>query len=240
MNPTRSCRGLHSTLLVGWVPLHSMSSSGDAAQSGQHSSDQSAHLSQPGKAAGSEAALAAAIRTVEAAAGDPRPGLSLDIFLFLTRMMPVFTVDLWITDKAGRVLLTWRDDPYFGQGWHVPGSVVRFQERIEHRLHVCAEDELGARIEYDPTPMTLVEEIQEGVRLRGHNVSAAYRCRLLTPPDPARAYPADPLAPSANAPRPKPDQWAWFSRCPDNLLAVHRVYERFFPGTPDAEHSVPR
>ena len=45
-----------------------------------------------------------------------------------------------------------------------------------------------------------------------HNISAAYRCRLLTPPDPARAYPPETGQP------PQPGQWAWHPRCPDELL----------------------
>jgi colanic acid biosynthesis protein WcaH len=118
------------------------------------------------------------------------------------------------------VLLTWRDDPYFGSGWHVPGSALRFQETMLDRLHQCAQEELGATVQPEPEPFTLVEEIQAGRRTRGHNVSAAFRCRLLSGPDPARAYVAG--APQAG-------QWAWHATCPPDLLPVHRVYERHFP-----------
>ncbi|CAA9242189.1 MAG: N-acetylmuramoyl-L-alanine amidase [uncultured Chloroflexi bacterium] len=162
-----------------------------------------------------------AIRSLDTLVGHPHPGfLPLEMFLFISRHVPLFTVDLWIQDASGRVLLTWRDDAYFGSGWHVPGSALRFQETIAHRLHECAREELGATVDYDPTPMALMEEIEPQVRTRGHNVSAAYRCRLLTPPDPSRAY---------HAGAPQQGQWAWHAACPPDLLPVHRVYAEHFP-----------
>jgi ADP-ribose pyrophosphatase YjhB (NUDIX family) len=168
-----------------------------------------------------ETAAQDAIQALDALIGDPHPGfLPLEVFLFISRHVPLFTVDLWIQDEAGRVLLTWRDDGYFGSGWHVPGSALRFQETIAHRLSECAREELGAEVEWDPTPMDLLEEIEPHARTRGHNVSAAYRCRLLTPPDPARAYVGG---------TPRAGQWAWHPTCPPDLLPVHRVYADHFP-----------
>jgi ADP-ribose pyrophosphatase YjhB (NUDIX family) len=171
----------------------------------------------------SDERVADAIRTLDAAIGQPHPGsLPLEVFLLVSRLMPLFTADVWIEDDAGRVLLTWREDPYFGSGWHVPGSVVRFQESIAHRLRECAREELGAEIEFDPLPFDLMEEIQEGARDRGHNISAAYRCRLLSGPDPARAYHVGSGDP------PRPGEWAWHTSCPPDILTVHRCYERHF------------
>lgn len=165
--------------------------------------------------------LAEAIATLDAATGDPHPGrLPLDIFLLVSRLVPLFTVDLWIEDGGGRVLLTWRDDAHFGRGWHIPGSALRFGETIAHRLHECAREEVGALISCDPAPMALLEEITPHTRTRGHNVSAAYRCSLLTPPDPTRAY---------RGGTPQPGQWAWHATCPPDLLPVHHVYTPFFP-----------
>ena len=171
--------------------------------------------------------LAAAIRVVEAAAANPaggrRPDLPLEVFLLVSRLAPVFCVDLWIEDARGRVLLTWRDDAYFGRGWHIPGGAVRFQETIEARLRACAREELGAEVAAEPVPMAVVEEIEPAARARGHNVAAAYRCTLVAGPDPARAY-------RGGAPR--PGQWAWHAGCPPDLLPVHRVYAPYFPRRP--------
>jgi ADP-ribose pyrophosphatase YjhB (NUDIX family) len=175
-------------------------------------------------AAPSAGSVEAAIRILDDAIGHPHPGfLPLDVFLFFSRHIPLFTVDLWVQDDAGRVLLTWRDDAQFGRGWHVPGGALRYQETIDRRLRECAREELGAEVSYDPTPMDIMEEIERHTRVRGHNVSAAYRCRLVTPPDPARAYTGGPTG------TPQSGQWAWHAACPPDLLPVHRVYARHFP-----------
>jgi colanic acid biosynthesis protein WcaH len=163
--------------------------------------------------------LEEAIRTIETAVGNPGGGLPLDVFLFVTRLVPLFTVDLWIQDARGRTLLTWRDDSYFGTGWHVPGGAVRYKETIHDRLIACAREELGAEITYDPVPMAILEEIDPVRRTRGHNVAAAYRCTLTAGPDPRRAYEGG---------APQPGQWAWHATCPTNLLPVHRVYQSYF------------
>ena len=179
--------------------------------------------------------LSKAIHDLDRAVGHPHPGsLPLELFLLVSRLVPLFTVDLWIQRDDGAVLLTWREDEFFGRGWHVPGSALRLGETTRHRLQECAREELGAEIEADPLPFDLMEEIQPHIaggadpsaRDRAHNVSTAYRCRLLTPPDPAHAY--DLSSTSSTAP-PQPGQWAWHTRCPDELLPVHRCYEKHFP-----------
>ncbi|HET7768743.1 MAG TPA: NUDIX domain-containing protein [Chloroflexota bacterium] len=176
--------------------------------------------------------LSQPIAAIDRAIGQPHPGrLPLDLFLLVSRLIPLFTVDLWIQNEDGSVLLTWREDEFFGRGWHVPGSALRLGETTQHRLHECAREELGAEIEAEPLPFDLMEEIQPHIhdgtdpkaRDRAHNVSAAYRCRLLAPPDPARAYTRE------SGQYPQPGQWAWHPRCPDELLAVHRCYEKHFP-----------
>jgi colanic acid biosynthesis protein WcaH len=164
--------------------------------------------------------LEAAIREIEAASGDPSGGrgLPLPVFLMISRLIPLFTVDLLIQDDRGRTLLTWRDDEHFGAGWHIPGGALRYKETIAERLHKCAEEELGARITFVPEPVAVEEEIDPEQRTRGHNIALLYRCRLVSGPDRARqAMPGSP----------RRDEWAWHERCPENMLPVHRRYARF-------------
>src|SRR4051794_10546097 len=169
-----------------------------------------------------ERALEAAIRQIEAVAGDPSGGrgLPLPVFLMVSRLGPLFTVDLLIQDAAGRTLLTWRDDAYFGAGWHVRGGVVRYKETIAERIRKCAAEELGAEVTFEATPLAVEEEIDPAQRTRGHNVALLYRCHLLGEPDPGRR-----ASPALGGPR--RDEWAWHERCPDNMLPVHRRYARF-------------
>ena len=67
-------------------------------------------------------ALRRGIEALEAGQDDPRRGLPDDVFLFVSRIVPLVNVDLLIQDDRSRTLLTWRDDEFFGPGWHVPGG----------------------------------------------------------------------------------------------------------------------
>ena len=58
-----------------------------------------------------------------------------DIFLLSSRLSPVLNVDLLIKDESGRILLSWRDDPYVtGPGWHIPGGIVRLKENFSRSI----------------------------------------------------------------------------------------------------------
>ena len=157
------------------------------------------------------------LEAVLAAAGDPRRGLPEDVFRMVSRITPLVNVDLLIQDERGRTLLTWRDDEFYGPGWHLPGSIIRFKEPAAARVRACARDELGADIDADPQPIHVLEGISDQ-ETRGHHVSLLYRCRLLTAPDETIR--------AGN--RPQPGQWRWHDRCPPDLLVEQREYARFF------------
>jgi ADP-ribose pyrophosphatase YjhB (NUDIX family) len=163
-------------------------------------------------------ALRQCIDTLEAALGDSRRGLPEDVFQFVSRITPLVNVDLLINDDRSRTLLTWRDDEFFGSGWHVPGGIIRYKEPVADRIRACAREELGADVSCDPAPL-LVSETIRAQSTRGHFISLLFRCRLLGAPDEARRAGPD---------RPSPGQWRWHDRCPPDLLDVHGQYARFF------------
>src|SRR5258706_16121650 len=128
-----------------------------------------------------------ALAILEAWAPDPSTGLPYELFLFISRLVPMVNVDLLISDEQGRVLLTWRDDEIHGTGWHVPGGMIRFKETAAERIRATALEELGAEVAFDETPV--VEQIIEAVRKnRGHHVALVYRCRLVTGPNEAGRF----------------------------------------------------
>jgi hypothetical protein len=94
--------------------------------------------------------VSAAIGTLQAAAGNPSRGLPEEIFLLVSRMAPLINVDLLIQDEASHTLLTWRNDEYFGTGWHVPGGIIRYKEVAADRVRACAREELGAEVVLTP------------------------------------------------------------------------------------------
>jgi colanic acid biosynthesis protein WcaH len=155
---------------------------------------------------------------IERSLGSARNGLPEDVFEFVSRVTPLINVDLLITDAGGRTLLTWRDDRFYGPGWHVPGGVIRFQERAIERVHACARAELGADVDVEPAPLFVMESIG-GDRTRGHMIALLFRCRLVSPLDESRR---------ARDARPSPGQWRWHEACPRDLIPEQTPYASFF------------
>lgn len=160
--------------------------------------------------------LASSIAEVESAIPDPHRGLPEEVFLFASRIVPLVNVDLLIRDDSGRTLLTWRDDRFYGAGWHVPGGIIRYKESAADRIRACARHELGAEVSFDSTPM-LVSEVMLQSQERGHCISLLYRCRLLAPLDENRR--AGQIA--------RRDEWRWHESCPSDLLPAQADYARF-------------
>jgi colanic acid biosynthesis protein WcaH len=161
--------------------------------------------------------LRALIDQLESAIGDPHEGLPPDLFLFVSRVTPLVNVDLLIQDERRRTLLTWRDDEFYGAGWHVPGGIIRYKETAEERIRACAGEEIGAPVSFDPVPLLLLESIASQ-KDRGHFLSLLFRCRLIGAPDPSREALGDPPAPGA---------WRWHDGPPANLLDAQRRYASF-------------
>jgi ADP-ribose pyrophosphatase YjhB (NUDIX family) len=158
------------------------------------------------------------IKALEAAIGDPRRGLPEDVFRFASRVTPLINVDLLITDARSRTLLTWRDDEFYGPGWHVPGGIIRYKESAADRIRACARAELGADVSCEPAPLLVLED-SAGPDTRGHHISLLFRCRLSSPPDEDRRALSDP---------PSHGQWRWHERCTPDLIEAQGSYARFF------------
>jgi colanic acid biosynthesis protein WcaH len=158
------------------------------------------------------------VEALEGELGDPRRGLPPEVFRFASRITPLINVDLLIQDDRSRTLLTWRDDEFYGPGWHVPGGIIRYKESAAERIRACAREELGADASSDPAPLLVFESIREA-ETRGHHISLLFRCRLLSAPDTARRATTDP---------PSSGQWRWHGRCPSDLIEAQRAYAPFF------------
>ena len=165
--------------------------------------------------------LGASLDAVQAHVPAPRAGLPEELFLFVSSITPLVNVDLLIQDDAGQTLLTWREDDFYGPGWHVPGGVIRFQETAAERIQAVARQELDVEVEPDSAPVAVHEMIDSGRRERGHSIALLYRCRLLGPLSEMHRATSSPS---------RPGQWAWHANCPDNLIAEHHVYRQFLHG----------
>jgi colanic acid biosynthesis protein WcaH len=153
-----------------------------------------------------------------ARAAEGRRDMPEDLFLLVSRLTPIVNVDLLIKDARGRTLLTWRDDEFYGAGWHIPGGIIRFRETAAERVRAVAASELGAEVGFEPSPIRVEEAIDRTREVRGHFISLLYRCALTGPPRAELEYRGGP--PAAGV-------WKWHASCPPDLLPVHRVYEQF-------------
>lgn len=149
-----------------------------------------------------------AIDFLEKQIKNPKVGLPEEIFLFLTRLTPMLNVDLLIKDEKNRTLLSWRADSFHKPGWHIPGGIIRYQEKFEKRVREVAKKEIGAMVKFEPEPIALNEIILKQ-KNRGHFVSLLYKCFL----------------PSTFVPKIK--GLRWHETCPKNLIKVHNIYKKF-------------
>ncbi|BBO99463.1 NUDIX domain-containing protein [Sulfuriferula nivalis] len=145
-------------------------------------------------------------------------GLPEEVFLFVSRLTPMVNVDLLLKNAQNQTLLTWRDDEYYGPGWHVPGGIVRFKESFATRVSAVAANELGASVIFTPAPLAVNEIMNPARNTRGHFISFLYACTLTSSLDPQREYKEGKLQSGV---------WAWHDGCPENLIAVHEIYRQF-------------
>jgi ADP-ribose pyrophosphatase YjhB (NUDIX family) len=160
-----------------------------------------------------------AIRTLQSVVRDPSGRLPEDVFLFLSQMTPLVNVDLLIRDPDRGYLLIWRDDKYYGAGWHVPGGIIRFKETAADRIRETARLELGAEVVFESNPVTIRELIEPVRDARGHFMALLYRCKLVSPPDLAREFVSG---------SPLPGQWCWHTAWPQDIIDLHRDFQSYF------------
>ena len=159
------------------------------------------------------------IDLLESRIGNPSEGLPEDLFLFISRITPLVNVDLLIKNEKNHTLLTWRDDGYYAPGWHIPGGIIRYKESIADRLKAVSARELGAEITFEKEPLAVNEFVHPSRRVRGHFISLLYACRLVSPLDENMKFEEG---------LPKPGEWAWHSRCPDDIISIHgEMYREF-------------
>lgn len=161
--------------------------------------------------------LAAALEAAFRAVPDASQGLPDPVFRFVLKVTPMINVDLLVRNERGEHLLAWREDAY-GQGWHVPGGIIRFNEPIAKRIATVAKEELSATVSHDERPADVVQFFHS----RGHFISLLYLCNLTSPlsrPD---------LLHTGGPPR--NGQLAWTRGMPLDMYSVHRVYRNWMTG----------
>jgi colanic acid biosynthesis protein WcaH len=148
---------------------------------------------------------------------NPKYGLPEDVFRFISQVTPMVNVDLLIKDSVKGALLIWRDDEFYGPGWHIPGGIVRFKELTAERIEQVAKTELDTTVLYDDKPIEINELMAKDRNIRGHFISMLYSCELSGGLDKSKKY---------NKNTPINGSWQWFHKCPDEILYQHEVYRK--------------
>lgn len=150
---------------------------------------------------------------------NPVNGLPLDLFEFDVSLLPFVNVDLLIQNKAGQVLLSWRDDHHYGIGWQIPGGIIRMMETMDERIQKTAVREIGCVVSYDNEPMAVKENIirthRDGLQNqleRAHNIALIYSCWV----------PEDYVIDNGDKAETDEGYLKWFDKFPRELLKCHK------------------
>lgn len=93
------------------------------------------------------------------------------------KKLPRLTVDAWIRDRKGRLLLVQRGRPPFEGRWGLPGGFCEWKETTEDCCAREAREETGLKVKVG----RLLEVYSDPERdPRGHNVTVLYAARPIS------------------------------------------------------------
>jgi colanic acid biosynthesis protein WcaH len=167
--------------------------------------------------------IADAVGVINECLPDSKSGLPDDIFYLISRLTPMINVDLLIVNERNEKLLTWREDQFYGPGWHIPGGIIRFKELAETRISKVAALELGVTLTWEPRPIVVREIMHPNRDVRGHFISMVYKCKLTGP---LRSEDEAPHSGSISS-----GQWRWFNCMPSNMISQHLQFEELINST---------
>ena len=145
-------------------------------------------------------------------------GLPTHLFEYVSSITPIINVDLLVHNPSEGIILSWRSDKFYGPGWHVPGGIIRFKEKIEKRIKLTAKNELGCKVKFKKIPIEF-SELHLKQKNRSHFISLLFDCIIIEGPDQKHKYLKG---------KPQPGQWKWFDRCPNNIILPHKRCNKYF------------
>ena len=96
---------------------------------------------------------------------------------YTSKRMPRLTVDSWVRDRRGRVLLVQRGRPPFEGSWGLPGGFCEWKETVERCCVRETREETGLRVEVVELRGVYSKPNRDP---RGHNVTVLFSCRLIS------------------------------------------------------------
>lgn len=152
---------------------------------------------------------------------NPEQGLGDELFLTISSLVPIINVDLLVYNDKGQFLLTKRNDPHCGKGWHIPGGCIRFKETCEERIRMVAQKELGInQLSIEKEPIKVFEIIErkhrpiENQNERAHFITLVCKCHI------DESY----IINNGNLTAEDAGYIKWFDKLPDDLLSIQNCY----------------
>ena len=152
---------------------------------------------------------------------NPISGLGKRMFLIVSQLTPLCNVELVVKDSLDKTLLIYRDDEFYGPGWHLPGGVIRFRENVETRIYLTLLNELKIKKSFvsELKLISCYEIINSKKILRSHFISLLYYVKISKVNFKAPIY--DNLMGYKNG------DIAYHIRSPRNLLKEHLRYKEY-------------
>lgn len=165
--------------------------------------------------------LSCAVELLRNAELDAKDGLTEELFLLVSALVPLPNIDLLVVNKKNQLLLARRNDEFFEESWHIPGGCIRYGESFANRIQETAKQELGCEVIFDPNPIAVRNVLrgdnptQRHPRERGHNIAILFRCWL----------PNDYCIDNAGKSAEENGYLQWFDRLPENFMKIQHVYD---------------
>ena len=151
---------------------------------------------------------------------EARKGIGENLFLSISQLTPIINVDIILERKKDNsILLTWRSDDFYGPGWHVPGGIVRYKERLIDRLKYVARHELMLENLMFKGPIDFHQMFNFQRNIRGHFISFVFKSTLDGDP---------PVQIKAKDNKLIDGHWRWFKHCPDNFIKNQKSLKKYF------------
>ena len=108
------------------------------------------------------------------------PKLPEILFLLGTAYFPQLNVELIIRDSEEKTLFIWRDDEFGNVGWHLPGGIIRPNEKILKRVEIVLDKETNLKSTSVKItgPISFSEVIHNLPGIRSHFNSFVYLVEL--------------------------------------------------------------
>ena len=116
--------------------------------------------------------------------------------------------------------MIFRDDGFYGPGWHLPGGIIRFREKVKSRILITLAKELNIK-KGDINLLSLiscVEVINSKKILRSHFLSFVYLVKLSKKNNKFPFFDENKVYRHGDI--------AYHQKCPENIIKEHLRFKK--------------